>query len=101
MPQQGSGLPTPRSTLAARYVVVLVWCKSCRHQAQADMQKMIDAGMGDVPLTPLRFRCSNCSSSLTTSCAPGGRPSGFSPGQRPPARSAAPFHFYNIHQDAL
>jgi len=31
-----------------------------RHdQAQADLQKMIDAGMGDVPLTRLRFRCSN------------------------------------------
>jgi len=43
---------------------VLVWCKSCRYQAQ-DMQKMIDAGKGDVPLTWLRFRCSNCRSSLT------------------------------------
>jgi len=40
--------------------VVLVWCKSCRHQAQADMQKLIDTGIGDVPLTRLRFRCSNC-----------------------------------------
>ena len=29
------------------------------------MQKLIDAGMGDVPLTRLRFRCSNCRSSLT------------------------------------
>ena len=43
---------------------MLVWCKSCRYQAQ-DMQKMIDAGKGDVPLTWLRFRCSNCRSSLT------------------------------------
>jgi hypothetical protein len=58
------GLPTPR-TLSASYVAVLVWCKSCRHQAQADMQKMIETGMGDVPLTRLRFRCSNCRSSLT------------------------------------
>ena len=83
MPDDYHGLPTPRTTLAASYVCVLVWCKSCRHQAQADMQKMIDAGMGDVPLTPLRFRCSNCSSSLTTSCAPGGRPSVCSPGSAP------------------
>ncbi len=60
-----TGLPTPRTTLAASYVMVLVWCKSCRHQAQADMQKLIDTGMGDVPLTRLRFRCSNCGSSLT------------------------------------
>ena len=59
------GLPTPRSTLAASYVVVLVWCKSCRHQAQADLQRLIDAGKGDVPLTRLRFRCTNCHSSLT------------------------------------
>jgi hypothetical protein len=34
------GLPPPRTTLAASYVAVLVWCKSCRHQAQADMQKI-------------------------------------------------------------
>ena len=40
------GLPTPRTTLAASYVAVLVWCKSCRHQAQAEMQKLIDAGRG-------------------------------------------------------
>ena len=56
------GLPTPRTTLAASYVAVLVWCKSCRHQAPADMQELIDAGKGDVPLTRLRFRCSNCRS---------------------------------------
>ena len=66
-------LPTPRTTLAASYVAVPVWCKSCRHQAQADLQKLIDAGMGDVPLTRLRFRCSNSSSSLTDFGAPGGR----------------------------
>jgi len=52
-------------TLAASYVVVLVWCKSCRQQVQADMQKLIAAGNGAVPLTRLRFRCSNCRSSQT------------------------------------
>jgi len=36
------GLPTPRTTLAASYVAVLVWCKSCRHQAEAEMQKLIE-----------------------------------------------------------
>ena len=45
--------------------MALVWCKSCRYQAQADMQKLIDAGIGDVPLTRLRFRCTRCRSSLT------------------------------------
>jgi hypothetical protein len=54
-------LPTPRTTLACRYVALLVWCKSCRHQAEA----RIDAGGGDVPLVDLRFRCSNCRSKLT------------------------------------
>ena len=58
-------LPTPRTTLAARYVAVLVWCKSCRHQAEADLQALIDAGRGDVPLVDLRFRCGNCRSKLT------------------------------------
>jgi hypothetical protein len=43
-------LPTPRTTLESRYVRVLVWCKSCRHQRDADLQALIDAGRGDVPL---------------------------------------------------
>jgi hypothetical protein len=60
------GLPTPRTTLRARYVTLLVWCKGgCQHQAEADLQKLIDAGRGDVPLTHLRFRCSNCGSDRT------------------------------------
>jgi hypothetical protein len=28
--------PTVRTTLAARYVRLLVWCRACRHQADAD-----------------------------------------------------------------
>ena len=81
------GLPTPRTTLAASYVVVLVWCKSCRHQAQADMQKLIDTGMGNVPLTQLRFRCSNCRSSLTDFVCTGRSAIGVQPWKRPAARS--------------
>ena len=38
------GLPTPRTTLRARYVALLVWCKACRHQAEADLQALVDAG---------------------------------------------------------
>jgi hypothetical protein len=60
-------LPTPRTTLQSRYVRVLVWCKSCRHQRDADLQALINAGRGDVPLIHLRFRCSNCGSRLTDS----------------------------------
>jgi hypothetical protein len=48
-------LPTPRSTLAVSYVRVLVWCKACRHQADADLPALISAGRGDTPLRSLRF----------------------------------------------
>jgi hypothetical protein len=58
-------LPTPRTTMQSRYVCVLVWCTSCRHQRDADLQGLIDAGRGDVPLIHLKFRCSNCGSRLT------------------------------------
>jgi hypothetical protein len=65
MPPDHHELPTPRTTLACRYVAVLVWCKSCRHQGVADLQRLVDAGRGDVPLIELRWRCANCSSRLT------------------------------------
>ena len=55
-------LPTPRSTLAARYVRVLLTCWHCRHQRDADLQSLIDSGRGDVPLTRLRWRCAQCRS---------------------------------------
>jgi hypothetical protein len=64
-PDEHHELPTSRTTFAARYVAVLVWCKSCRHQAAADLVALIDAGRGDVPLVDLRFRCGNCRSMLT------------------------------------
>ena len=44
---------------------VLVWCKACCRQADADLQALVAAGRGDVPLIRLRFRCSNCGSRLT------------------------------------
>jgi len=65
MAEQADGLPTPRSTLRSRYTCVLVWCKSCRHQREADLQRLVDTGKGDVPLIKLRFRCSNCGGRLT------------------------------------
>jgi hypothetical protein len=46
-------------------VQVLVFCNSCRHSADADLQAIVDAGHGDVPLTELRFRCSQCSTDRT------------------------------------
>ena len=44
------GLPTARTTLHTGYVRVLVFCNSCRHQADANLQAIVDAGRGDVPL---------------------------------------------------
>jgi len=38
------GLPTPRSTLRAGYLDVLVWCKACHRQAPADLQILVDTG---------------------------------------------------------
>ena len=53
-------LPTPCTTLAARYVRVLLTCRSCQHQRDADLQALIDAGHGDVPLRSLRWKCARC-----------------------------------------
>jgi hypothetical protein len=58
-------LPTPRTTLAAYYAHVLVFCRSCRHQRDADLQALVDQGRGDVPLVHLRFRCSQCHTDRT------------------------------------
>ena len=58
-------LPTPRSTLRARYVSVHVWCKACRHSADADLDALVASGRGDVPLVRLRYRCSNCHGDMT------------------------------------
>jgi len=35
------------------------------HQALADLQAIIDAGQGDVPIKDLKFRCTECGSSRT------------------------------------
>jgi hypothetical protein len=58
-------LPTPRAALRTRYVRVLVFCNSCRHQADADLGAIVAAGRGDMPLTELRFRCSQCGTDRT------------------------------------
>jgi transposase-like protein len=58
-------LPTPRTALRTRYVRVLVFCNSCRHQADADLGAIVAAGRGDMPLSELRFRCSQCGTDRT------------------------------------
>jgi hypothetical protein len=61
----GGDLPTVRTTLRTGYVRVLVFCNSCRHQADADLPAIVESGRGDVPLTELRFRCSQCGTDRT------------------------------------
>jgi hypothetical protein len=39
---------------AARYVRVFLTCRACRHQRNADLQALVDAGRGDLPFTRLR-----------------------------------------------
>jgi hypothetical protein len=56
-PDEHHDLPTPRTTLAARYVRVLLTCRSCQQQRDADLQVLIDSGRGDVPLRSLRWKC--------------------------------------------
>jgi hypothetical protein len=55
---QSDDLPTARTTLGARYVRLSLHCGSCGRSRDADLQGLIDAGRGDVPLVNLRFRCS-------------------------------------------
>ena len=57
-------LPTPRSTLQARYAAVLVSCRSCFRSQHADLEALVAGGRGDVPLMELRGRCSSCRSRL-------------------------------------
>jgi hypothetical protein len=70
-------LPTPRSTLRNdNRAQVLVWCKRCQHQAEADLQALIDSGRGDTPLVHLPFRC-RCGSrvaGIICTSRRGGRP---------------------------
>jgi hypothetical protein len=54
------GLPTARTALRTGWMRVLVICNSCRHQADADLRAIMESGRGDMPLTELRFRCSQC-----------------------------------------
>jgi hypothetical protein len=44
-----------------------VWCKARHHEAPADLQGILDAGRGDVPIKDLRFRCAQCGSRPTDS----------------------------------
>jgi hypothetical protein len=63
-------LPTPRSIAQAGFRVH-VWCKSCHHAQDADLEGLVAGGRGDVPLVRMRWRCGNCGSRLTDSVVTG------------------------------
>ena len=59
-------LPTARTMLPQDgWLCLSVRCRGCLHQALADLQAIIDAGRGDVPIKDLKFRCTECGSSRT------------------------------------
>ena len=53
-------LPTSRIMLRADYVRMALSCRSCLRQQDADLQALVDAGRGDVPLVHLRWRSAHC-----------------------------------------
>ena len=62
--QRRNALPTPRTALRARYV--RCWCCASRASTRRmPTCTLFVRGRGDVPLTRLRFRCSNCGSDRT------------------------------------
>ena len=61
------GPPTARTTLRTGYVRVLVFCNSCRHQADTDLRAIVLAGRGDVPLTDCSFAARSAAPTAPTS----------------------------------
>ena len=57
-------LPTAR-TMAPTGFRVHVWCKACRHSGNADLDALIRAGKGDIPLVRLKWQCARCRSGMT------------------------------------
>jgi hypothetical protein len=55
-------LPTPRTTLRAEYVRVLLASRACQRRRDADLQGFAEPGRGDIPLVELRWRCGKCGS---------------------------------------
>lgn len=55
------GLPTPRTTVAAKAECAAI-CDDCAHVGDLDLRGLIAAGRGDVPLRHLQLRCAKCGS---------------------------------------
>lgn len=64
MRRDGARGPADAQDAGDRYVALPVWCKSCRHQADVDLQTLVASVRVDVPLIQ---RCGNRGSRLTDS----------------------------------
>jgi hypothetical protein len=59
--------PTARTMLPNdSWLCLSVRCHACLHRALADLQAIVDAGRGDVPVKDLKFRCTGCGSRRTS-----------------------------------
>jgi hypothetical protein len=47
---------------------LLVFCRSCRRQREADLAALANSGHGDVPLIRLKWRCGRCGSGADFVC---------------------------------
>jgi hypothetical protein len=63
-PSATDDLPTARSK-APTGLRIHVWCKACRHSGNADLDALIHAGKGDIPLVRLKWQCANRRSGMT------------------------------------
>ena len=70
-------------------------CANCDREARADLANNVSRGLGDVPVTHLRFRCSACGSTtvhpqLSSASADRYRPRTIQPRLEFDGRTSAP-----------
>jgi hypothetical protein len=60
-PQPGT-IPTTAQNVLKAEAILRLMCANCDREAKADLAAIVKRGLGDVPITELKFRCSACSS---------------------------------------
>ena len=63
MESESTDLPTAQTKLASNFRLTAM-CRACRRIAGLDLTKVVEQGLGDVPIIHLRLGCSNCRSKL-------------------------------------
>jgi hypothetical protein len=56
-----ANLATVNNVLKAQAILWLM-CGNCDHEAKADLAGILRRGLGDAPITDLKFKCSACGS---------------------------------------